>query len=312
VDHVQPELPHDVSMPEAIKKYILITKPGIILGNLVSVAGGFFLASKGRIDIGVLLATIIGASLVVASGCVFNNCIDRNMDRKMARTRDRVLAKGLMSPGVAVLYASLLGIAGTALLRAATNILCVAIVLAGFTIYVGVYSLYLKRKSIYAMLIGSLAGAAPPLIGYCAVTNRFDMGAVILLSIFSLWQIPHSYSITVFRLKDYTAAAIPVLPVKQGIPAAKKHIIGYILAFIVATPMLTFGGYTGYSYFAVAVAMGLAWLYMAWFGPRTPDDRLWAKRLFVFSILSITVLSIMMGLDFTIPPTSDMLLTYAP
>jgi len=301
-----------VSMPEAIKKYILITKPGIILGNLVSVAGGFFLASKGRIDIAVLLATIIGASLVVASGCVFNNCIDRNMDRKMARTRDRVLAKGLMSPGVAVLYASLLGIAGTALLRAATNILCVAIVLAGFTIYVGVYSLYLKRKSVYGMLIGSLAGAAPPLIGYCAVTSRFDMGAVILLSIFSLWQIPHSHAIAVFRLKDYTAADIPVLPIRQGIPAAKKHIVGYILAFMVAAPMLTFGGYTGYSYLAVAVAMGLAWLYMAWSGRRTSDDRLWAKRLFVFSILSITVLSIMMGLDFTIPPTSDMLLTYAP
>lgn len=299
-------------MHEAIKKYILITKPGIVLGNLISVAGGFLLASKGHVHMEVLQAALIGASLVIASGCVFNNCLDRNMDRKMARTHNRVLAKGLMSLTVAVLYASLLGIAGTALLWQATNMLCVAIILAGFTIYVAVYSLYLKRRSVYGMLIGSLAGAAPPLVGYCAVTNRFDMGAVILLSIFSLWQIPHSYAITVFRLKDYTDAAIPVLPIKKGVPAAKRHIVGYILAFMAATPLLTLGGYTGYTYLAVAAATGLSWLYMACSGYRTSDDRIWAKRLFVFSILGITVLSVTMALDFTLPPTARMLMTYAP
>ena len=181
LDHVQPELPHDVRMPEVIRNYILVTKPGIIFGNLISAAGGFFLASRGQVDIAVLLATLIGISLVVASGCVFNNCFDRNMDRKMIRTRNRVLAQGLMSPKVAVFYASLLGIAGTALLWAATNMLSVVIVLAGFAIYVGVYSLYLKRNSVYATLIGSLAGATPPLAGYCAVTNRFDTGRIDII-----------------------------------------------------------------------------------------------------------------------------------
>jgi protoheme IX farnesyltransferase len=299
-------------MPEGIKKYILVTKPAIVCGNLVTAGGGFLLASKGSIHIGVLLATIIGISLVVASGCVFNNCVDRSMDRKMTRTRNRVLARGVMSPKVAVFYASLLGIGGTALLWAAANMLSAAIVLTGFAVYVGVYSLYLKRNSVYSTLIGSLAGAAPPLAGYCAVSNRFDMGAVILLSIFSLWQIPHSYAIAVFRFDDYAAAAIPVLPVKQGMPAAKKHIVGYILAFMAATLMLTFGGYTGYGYLAVAAALGLSWLHMAWSGCRTSDDRLWAKRLFVFSIVNIFVLSVMMSVDFTVPATSKMLLTYIP
>ena len=139
----------------------------------------------------------------------------------------------------AVSYATLLGLAGLALLWAATNLLAVSIVLAGLMIYVGVYSLYLKRHSVYGALIGSLAGAAPPLAGYCAVTGRFDLGAVILLSIFSLWQMPHCYAIAVFRFDDYTAAAIPVLPVKQGTAAAKKHMVGYILAFMAATLMLT-------------------------------------------------------------------------
>ena len=301
-----------MSMPNVIKKYLLVTKPGIIFGNLTTTVGGFLLASKGRIEIGLLLWIAIGVSLVVASGCVFNNCIDRNMDRKMSRTRNRVLAQGRMSPKVAVCYAALLAVAGVALIWKATNMLCVAIVLSGFLIYVGAYSLYLKRNSVYATLIGSLAGATPPLIGYCAVSNRFDMGAVILLSIFSLWQIPHSYAVAVFRLKDYTIAAIPVLPVKEGILTAKNHIVGYILAFMVATLMLTFGGYTGYHYLAVAAALGLSWLFMAWSGYRTSDDRLWAKRMFVFSVVSITILSVMMAIDFTIPPPSTMLLTYAP
>ena len=184
--------------------------------------------------------------------------------------------------------------------------------LAGLVIYVGVYSLYLKRNSVYAALIGSLAGAAPPLAGYCAVTGRFDLGAVILLSIFSLWQMPHCYAIAVFRFDDYTAAAIPVLPVKQGTAAAKKHIVGYILAFMAATLMLTVGGYTGYSTFAVATVLGLSWLYMAWSGYKAEGERLWGKKLFIFSILTIFILSVMMSIDFTAPVPSEILLSSAP
>lgn len=299
-------------MSEVIKNYVRVTKPGIIFGNLITAAGGFLLASKGKIDIAALLPTLSGISLVVASGCVFNNCIDRNMDRKMLRTRNRVLAQGRMSTEAAVCYALLLAMAGTALLRTAANMLSVAIVLTGFAIYVGVYSLYLKRNSVYATLIGSLAGAAPPLAGYCAVSGRFDMGALIVLVIFSLWQMPHCYAIAIFRADDYAAAKIPVLPAKQGMLAVKRHILGYILAFIAATLMPTFGGYTGYSYLAVAAALGLYWLYLSWSGYKTSNERLWAKKLFVFSILNIFVLSVMMSIDAVVPAASELLLTYAP
>jgi protoheme IX farnesyltransferase len=298
-------------MSEGIKKYLLVTKPGILGGNLIAVAGGFFLASQGRVDVSLLLSILLGMSLVIASGCVLNNWLDRNMDRKMVRTQNRILAQGRMSPKAAIFYATFLGFAGMALLWAVTNGLTVAIVLTGFAIYVGVYSLYLKRRSVYATLIGSLAGAAPPLAGYCAVNNRFDLGAVILLAIFSLWQMPHFYAIAVFRFRDYAAAAIPVLPVERGTPAAKKHIVGYILAFLAATLMLTFGGYTGTRFLAVAAAMGLSWLYLAWSGYKTSDDQRWAKKLFVSSILTILLLSFMMSIDFTIPPTSPLLLTCA-
>jgi protoheme IX farnesyltransferase len=301
-----------VRLPARIKDYLLVAKPGIVFGNLISAAAGFLLASKGRVDGVALAATLVGISLVVASGSVFNNWVDRNLDRKMLRTRHRALARGLISPQIALAYATILGLAGLSLLWAATNLLAVTIVLAGLVIYVGVYSLYLKRHSVYSTLIGSLAGATPPLAGYCAVTGRFDLGAVILLSIFSLWQMPHCYAIAVFRSDDYTAAAIPVLPVKQGTAATKKHMVGYILAFMAATLMLTFGGYTGYRTLAVATVLGLSWLYMAWSDYKAKGERLWARKLFIFSILTIFILSVMMSIDFTAPVPSAMLLSSAP
>lgn len=299
-------------MHPTIGKYLQVIKPGLVIGNLISVAGGFFLAARGDVDPMLLLATAVGTSLVVASGCVFNNRIDRSIDRRMARTRHRALARGDMSATVAVTYATGLGIGGLVLLWAFTNPLCVAIVAAGFIVYVVAYSLWLKRTSVYSTLVGSLAGAAPPLVGYCAVTHRFDLGAVILLAIFSLWQIPHSYAIAVFRLKDYASAAIPVLPVVRGIPTAKRHIVAHVLAFQMATLMLTFAGYTGYGFLAAATAIGLTWLGLAWSGGRIADDQRWAKWLFIFSVVSITALSVMMAIDVTLPPAPVALLNQAP
>ncbi|HDL7750980.1 TPA: protoheme IX farnesyltransferase [Yersinia enterocolitica] len=292
-----------------IKQYLQVTKPGIIFGNLISVVGGFLLASKGVIDYPLFLATLFGVSLVVASGCVFNNYIDRDIDRIMERTKNRVLVKGLIDPKVSLIYASILGIAGMLLLYVGANPLAMWLAVIGFVIYVGVYSLYMKRKSVYGTLIGSLSGAAPPVIGYCAVTGQFDMGALILLLIFSLWQMPHSYAIAIFRFKDYQAANIPVLPVIKGISVTKNHITLYILAFMVATLMLTLSGYAGYKYLVVAAAVSIWWLGMALRGYKATNDSVWARKLFVFSIIAITSLSVMMSVDFNVPSSAG-LLTY--
>ncbi|MBF7954674.1 heme o synthase [Rahnella victoriana] len=291
-----------------IKQYLQVTKPGIIFGNLISVIGGFLLAAKGSIDFPLFLATLVGVSLVVASGCVFNNFIDRDIDRIMERTKNRVLVKGLIPPKTSLVYATLLGIAGFALLYIGANPLAMWLAVMGFVVYVGVYSLYMKRNSVYGTLIGSLSGAAPPVIGYCAVSGQFDTGALILLLIFSLWQMPHSYAIAIFRFKDYQAAGIPVLPVVKGISVAKHHIIVYILAFMIATLMLTLSGYAGYKYLIVAAAVSIWWLGMALKGYKTENDVLWARKLFGFSIVTIMSLSFMMSVDFNSAPTS--LLTY--
>ncbi|GAA3614736.1 heme o synthase [Gibbsiella greigii] len=293
-----------------IKQYLQVTKPGIIFGNLISVVGGFLLASKGSIDYPLFLATLVGVSLVVASGCVFNNYIDRDIDKKMERTKNRVLVKGLIAPSASLVYATVLGIAGFALLYTAANPLAMWLAVMGFVVYVGLYSLYMKRHSVYGTLIGSLSGAAPPVIGYCAVTNEFDTGALILLAIFSLWQMPHSYAIAIFRFKDYQAANIPVLPVVKGISVAKNHITVYILAFMIATLMLALSGYAGYKYLIVAAAVSVWWLGMALRGYKAENDSIWARKLFVFSIVAITSLSVMMSIDFSASTAQEALLTY--
>lgn len=291
-----------------IKPYLQVTKPGIIVGNLISVVGGFLLASKGSINGFLLILTLLGVSLVVASGCAFNNLIDRDIDPKMERTKNRVLVQGLASARVTFALATILGIAGFIVLYFGANPLAMWLSVMGFVVYVGIYSLYMKRHSVYGTLIGSLSGAAPPVIGYCAVSNNFDAGALILLAIFSLWQMPHSYAIAIYRFKDYQAANIPVLPVVKGIAVAKHHITFYIIAFMFATLMLSIGGYAGYKYLVVAAAVSVWWLCMALSGYKAQNnDRIWARKLFVFSIIAITTLSIMMSVDFMTPASPTVL-----
>lgn len=286
------------------RRYLQVTKPGIIMGNLISVAGGFLLASRGDVDGLLMIATIIGLSLVVASGCAINNCIDRDIDARMQRTKTRVTVTGEMSLKAALAHGVVLGIAGFALLAIFTNAVAVFFAALGYVVYVGIYSLYMKRNSVYGTLVGSLSGAVPPVVGYCAVTAQFDAGAAILLLMFSLWQMPHSYAIAIFRYKDYEAANIPVLPVEKGIERAKLHIVLYIAVYALVTMLLPLGGYTGLGFMAVAATTSIWWLVMALRGYRSDVDvNGWARQVFGFSILNITILSIAMAVDYhTVAP----------
>nr|WP_036185289.1 heme o synthase [Marinobacterium lacunae] len=285
-----------------LKRYLLVVKPGIIFGNLIAAAGGFLLAAQGEVDGVLLLATLLGLSLVVASGCALNNCIDRDIDGRMERTCNRVTVTGVISVRAALIHGVLLGLAGFSLLAVWTNAVTLFFAAFGYVIYVGVYSLWMKRSSVYGTLVGSLSGAVPPVVGYCAVTGRFDAGAAILLLMFCLWQMPHSYAIAIYRYRDYAAANIPVLPVVSGVMRTKRQIVLYIIAFALATLMLAIGGYVGYGYLGVAAVTSVWWLAMALRGWRVEmDDRGWARGVFAFSIVTITALSIAMAVDFQHP-----------
>ncbi len=246
-----------------------------------------------------MLATLTGLSLVVASGCAFNNVIDRDIDAKMARTKSRVTVTGEMSPLTALTHGVALAILGFGMLAWFSNSLALGFAAFGFVIYVGVYSLYMKRHSVFGTLVGSLSGAVPPVVGYCAVSGQFDSGAAILLIMFCLWQMPHSYAIAIFRYQDYQNAGIPVLPVAQGIDSAKRQIVVYIALYTLVVLLLPINGYTGLAFMAVACSTGFWWLLMALRGyKRGVDMTRWARQVFAFSIVSITAISIAMAVDY--------------
>lgn len=254
------------------KTYCLLTKPGIILGNIITMVAGYTLASRGKVNPWIFFITLVGLSLIIASACVFNNYIDRDFDKKMTRTKNRALALGLISGKNAILFACGLGFLGAFLLIFFVNLLTTAIALFGFFVYVILYS-FSKYRSIHGTLIGSVAGAIPPVVGYCAACNHFDLAAFILFTMVALWQMPHFFAIAIYRLDEYAAAAIPVLPVKKGIRTTKIHMIFYIIAFISVCLLLTVFEYTGYIYLLVAVSFGLFWLGLCLKGFRCFEDR---------------------------------------
>ncbi len=279
-----------------LKLYFLLTKPGIIIGNVITAAAGFFFASHGNINLWLLLAALGGTSLVIASACVFNNWLDRDIDRKMDRTRNRALVTGVIPVPFALIYASLLGVIGFAILVLWVNLITALLGLLGFIFYVIFYGLS-KRQSIYGTLVGSVSGATPIAAGYTAVTGNFDIGALLLFIILVIWQMPHFYAIAIYRLTDYKNASIPVLPAVQGILVTKIHIILYIAAFLFSTFLLTMYGFTGYIFAAIMVIAGLIWLVLAMEGLRAPNDTIWAKKMFKFSLNVIMAFCIIISLD---------------
>ncbi len=276
--------------------YYLLTKPGIVLGNLVTVAAGFILGASGNWNFFLFLATLCGLAFIMASACVFNNYIDRRVDQKMERTKNRPLVKGLISSKQAIYFGMILAVIGNALLFAYTNTLTVLIANAGFFVYVVLYSLW-KCRTIYGTAIGSIAGGVPPVVGYCAAGNHFDAGALTLFAIMVFWQMPHFFSIAMYRIDDYVAASIPVLPVMKGFQKTKRHMVIYIIVFTLASMALTFLDYTGYIYLSFAVLLGLFWLLLCLKGFRVNNNQLWARSMFHLSLLIITTLCLIIPFD---------------
>lgn len=288
-----------------IKPYLKLTKPGIIGGNLIAAIGGVLLASQGNIDGVLLLAVGIGTTLIVASGCVFNNVIDIDIDKLMKRTCERELVKKIVPISYALIWATVLCVGGFFTLYHYTSTVAFQFGVLGFVVYVGLYSLYFKRKSVYGTLIGGLSGACPPVIGYCAVTGQFDSSAAILFITFCLWQIPHSYAIAIYRFDDYKSASIPVLPVEIGIARARYHIIGYIIAFAIAALTLTYLGYVGSWYTLGMGLVSLHWLYIAKVGYQKVPNAQWGKKMLLCSIFNIMVFCTLISLDFSSETIAD-------
>ena len=281
----------------SIRTYFKLTKPGIVMGNLITCAGGFALASRGNYDLLLALFTILGLALIIASGCVCNNYLDRRSDAKMERTKNRPLVKGEITPYQALLFSAVLLLIGSGVLYFYVNRLALLLSFFGFAVYLVFYG-YSKYHTVHATLIGSIAGAMPPVIGYCAVSNRLDFGAVILFLMIALWQMPHFYAIAVYRMKEYASASIPVFPLMRGMRTTKVHMVLYILGFMSVSFLLTFLDYVGYTYLIMIALLSLAWLFLCLKGFKAQSDAKWARKMFLYSL--VVVMGVCVMIPFTV------------
>jgi len=280
---------------ERLKAWYWLTKPGIVYGNLITAAAGFLLASRWHPDPTRLVAMLAGLGLIIAAACVFNNVLDRGLDARMARTRQRALVTGRITPAAALIYATLLSLIGATLLAAFTNRLTLALALAGLLGYVAVYGAA-KRLTTAGTLIGSLPGAVPPAAGYVAVTGRITPAALLLFAVLVVWQMPHFYSIALFRLHDYTAAGLPVLPAKRGPATTKRRILAWILGFTLIAPLLAVFGYTNPIYLIGMLVLGLAWLFLGLTRLSKLNDETWGRTMFRFSLIVLLAFSALVTL----------------
>lgn len=279
-----------------LKEYVALTKPGIIRLNAIAAFGGFWVASKWDINWWLLLYMLIGTALTMASACVINNYWDRELDKKMERTKNRALPMNRMSPSTVLVYGIILGIAGVTILFTLVNARTGWLGLLGMFVYIVIYTMWLKRTSTWSTSIGGVSGAMPPVIGYCAV-NEVDMGAWLLFALLFLWQPAHFWSLAIRRVEEYRAAGYPLLPVVKGIPRTKLQMIPYI-ALLIPTGILMFTyDYVGYFFLAISLLGGGLWLVHTLMGFKAKDTEKWAKTNFFISINYLMVIFFVMVVD---------------
>jgi protoheme IX farnesyltransferase len=280
--------------PVTWRDFVQLTKPGIIFSNSITAFGGFWVASGWHIDWLQMLYTMVGTALVMASGCVLNNYLDRDMDTKMARTQSRALPSGKISPQTVLLYGISLGVIGITGLGVLVNPMTALLGLIGLFVYVWIYTAWFKRTSVWSTFVGSFSGAIPPMIGYCAVRPEIDAGALILFGILFLWQPPHFWALGIRRMEEYRAAGFPLLPVVRGTYVTKMSMIRYIVLLVPLSLLLYVYGYVNVFYFYAAALMGLYWAFLCIKGFKAQDEQQWAKKMFIYSINYLTVLFIVM------------------
>lgn len=281
-----------------INEYYRLTKPGIVWSNVMAAAAGFLFASAWHFQILTLLATLIGTALIIACACVFNNFLDRNIDKKMARTKKRALVSGVISARNALIYATTLGILGFAILGVGTNALVFSIGAIGLFFYVIVYGIA-KRKTVHGTLIGTISGSMPILAGYVAVTNQIDVAGLLLVAVLTTWQMAHFFSIAIYRVEDYRAAGLPLLPVVKGIYRAKVEVLVYVGLFALSIVGLSLWSSAGVVFVLAMLPLSGYWAWAAFRDYAT--DSLWGRQMFGQSLAVLLTFCAILSVSSLLP-----------
>ena len=245
------------------RDYLELCKPNVVALMILTSLIGMLLSTDGAVPITVLLFGNLGIALCAGSAAVVNHIVDRHVDDKMVRTLNRPLAQGRLGPQQAVIFSLATGSLGMAVLLVFTNVLTAWLTLASLVGYAFVYTMFLKRAAPQNIVIGGLAGAAPPLLGWTAVTGEVHYNALLLVLIIFAWTPPHFWALAVHRKEEYAKAEIPMLPVTHGEKYTKINILLYTLLLIVVTTMPYLTGMFGWLYLIGSLLLGIGFLYWA-------------------------------------------------
>ena len=278
------------------RDYLELCKPRVVALMLLTMIVGMYLAVPGFIPWVTVLTSLLGVGLCASSAASINHVVDQRIDRIMARTHNRPLVTGRISSKGAIYFATLLGIAGIFVLSYWVNVLTAILTFITLIGYAGIYTGYLKRATPQNIVIGGLAGAAPPLLGWTAVTNQLAPQALLLVLIIFTWTPPHFWALAIHRLEDYKHAEIPMLPVTHGVNYTKLHVLLYTILLFIVTLLPCVVGMSGKIYLFGAILLNARFLYWAILLYKTANTKI-ALKTFRFSIVYLLMLFVLILAD---------------
>ena len=279
-----------------LKSYYQLCKPNVVYMMLICAFVGMLLAEQSVGSYSYLFVSLVGIAFCAASAAAINQVIDRKSDASMTRTDQRPLPKGELSATHASLFAVLIGFTGATILYVYVNTLTMLLTIASLIGYAFIYTVYLKRATPQNIVIGGLAGAAPPLLGWSAVTNTIDPYALLLVLIIFVWTPPHFWALAIYRKEEYAKESIPMLPVTHGVVFTKLQIVLYTIILFIVSLLPYVVLMSGIIYLISALALSSVFLYYSvnlYFSDSDED----AMSTFQFSIYYIFLIFLALLID---------------
>lgn len=277
-------------------RYLELCKPKVVALIVFTAIVGMFLAVPGLPPLSALFAGTVGIALAASSAAAINHLLDQRIDAVMARTRNRPLPTGQLSVNQVLTFAFALAAISMTVLVVWVNVLTAVLTFFSLIGYAIVYTVWLKRATPQNIVIGGAAGAAPPVLGWTAVTGMIDHNALILFLIIYVWTPPHFWALAIHRRRDYAAVNIPMLPVTHGVHFTRWHIFFYTILLVIVTTMPYLTGMSGLLYLAGVTVLNLGFLWYALRLLRENDERL-PMQTFGYSIIYLMVLFLFLLVD---------------
>jgi heme o synthase len=282
--------------PGMVRDLITLTKPRIISLLLVTTVCAMFAAERGVPGGWLILWTMVGGYLSAGGANTINQFVDRDIDAVMGRTDRRPIVAGRISARGALAFGVVLVVVSVLVLGFLTTWLAAGLSFLGVLLYVGLYTLWLKRTTIHNIVIGGAAGAVPPLVGWAAVTGDLTFGAVLLFAIVFVWTPPHFWALALMLRKDYSEAGVPMLPVVYGEDATRLQVLLWSVVMF-GTTLLPYAAGAGIAYLIGSLALGLPFLWMAWKLWRRDGAHSWAAITFHYSLAYLALLFVVIAVD---------------